>query len=71
MADLAKIVDDLSALTVLELLNCRSCWKKSGASLPPLRSLLLLLAVALLPLLKKLRQSSPLFWPPLATRKSK
>lgn len=31
MADLAKLVEDLSALTVLKLLSCPNCSKKSGA----------------------------------------
>jgi hypothetical protein len=37
MADLSKIVDDLSKLTVSKPPNCPSCWKKSGA-FPPRRS---------------------------------
>ena len=34
MADLAKLVDELSALTVMEA--CPKCWKKNGAFPPPL-----------------------------------
>ena len=38
MANLEKLVEELSALTVLEAASSASCSKRSGASAPPLRS---------------------------------
>ena len=32
MADLAKLVDELSALTVMEAADLSKCWKKMGVS---------------------------------------
>ena len=38
MANLEKLVEELSTLTVLEAAELASCSKRSGASAPPLRS---------------------------------
>lgn len=71
MADLEKLVEELSALTVM-LLNSASFWKKSGAFPPLLRLQLLLLPVALpmQALLLKRKPNLTLFWLLPATRKS-
>ncbi len=57
MADLSKIVEDLSSLTFWKLQNCRRCSKKSGAFPPLLRLPLLLPAVV--PLLLRLKKKRP------------
>ncbi len=54
MADLEKLMDQLSELTVWKLLNWLNCWKKNGAF--PLLLPLPLLLLHLLPLMKKLRK---------------
>ena len=58
MADLAKIVEDLSALTVLEAADLSKMLEEKWAFPPLLPLLLLQLPVLLLPLLKR-RPSSP------------
>ena len=72
MADLEKLVEELSALTVMEAAELSKLLKKSGAFLLLLRSQLLLpvvLLAAMLLLLKR-KLNLTLFWLLPATRKS-
>ena len=73
MADLQKIVDDLSSLTVLEAAELAKLleekWGVSAAAAVAVAAGPA--AVALLPLRPRRRPSSRSFWPPPATRRSR
>lgn len=69
MADLAKIVDELSALTVLEAAELSKMLEENGAFPPLPRSLSPLPALRAL-LLRKKRRNLMLFWPKPAQTKS-
>ena len=69
MADLEKIAEDLSALSVLKRQSCQNFWKKNGA-FPPAQIAVVSPAGGTDGVPLKPRTALPLFWPLQATRKS-
>ena len=72
MADLEKIADQLSELTVIEAADLANFWKRNGAY-PPLHLLQLPLLVAaqvVMRLRQKSRRNLTSFWPLSVTRRS-